>query len=53
MTIVLSTWPSSMPFSGAPLQLSFQHVMGHQDKDPQCKLTTIEQLNNDCDHWVK
>jgi len=36
-----------------PLQLSFQHIMGHQDKHSNQPLTIIEQLNVECDHKAK
>jgi len=37
----------------APLQPSFLHVLGLQDKNPKQPLTVIEQLNVDCDHQAK
>jgi len=36
-----------------PLQLSFEHILSHQDKDPTWQLTVAEQLNVDCDQWAK
>jgi len=36
-----------------PLQVSFTHVLGHQDKDPKQKLTTIEQFNVKCNWQAK
>jgi len=35
------------------LSYSFHHVKGHQDKDPDKKLTTAEQHNIDCDSNAK
>jgi len=35
------------------LQFSFIHVLGHQDKDPKKKLSTVEQFNVDCDKQSK
>jgi len=37
----------------SPIQFSFIHVLGHQDKDPKHKLTTIEQFNVNCDAHAK
>jgi len=37
----------------APLQISLLHILGHQDKDTKHKLTTIEQLNVDCNWCAK
>jgi len=37
----------------SPLQPSFLHVKGHQDKDPNRPLTIIKQFNIDCDHHAK
>jgi len=28
--------------------ITFHHVKGHQDKDPNCLLTVVEQLNVEC-----
>jgi len=33
-----------------PLNLTFQHVLGHQDTKRDHQLTTPERLNVDCDH---
>jgi len=40
--------------SGCTLLLfSFIHVLGRQDKDPTRKLTTVKQLNMECNKWSK
>jgi len=33
-----------------PLNLTFQHVLGHKDTKRDHQLTTPERLNMDCDH---
>jgi len=37
----------------ALLSFRYQHVKGHQDKDPERQLTTAEQHNVDCDRLAK
>jgi len=36
-----------------PVRVTFSHVKGHQDKDPQRPLATVEQLNVECDKRAK
>jgi len=37
----------------APIQLSFQHIKGHQDKDAKRPLMIVKQLNIKCDCQAK
>jgi len=36
-----------------PVCVTFHHIKGHQDKDPQRPLTIVEQLNVECDKRAK